>query len=164
VYVRQRTDAVLDECDQKSREAMPNPSEKAAGNGLRVSLWIVQGLLSLIFVGTGLWKLFTPIPELAAMIPWAGQVSPGLLYATAVFDLLGGFGILLPSLTRIKPGLTVLAALGCAALQASAIVFHLSRGEGANTPFNFLLVALSFFVAWGRRSRAPIAPRAGIER
>jgi hypothetical protein len=66
----------------------------------------------------------------------------------------------LPSVTRIKPGRTVLAALGCVALQASAIVFHLSRGEAANTPFNFLLVALSLFVAWGRRSRVPIAPRA----
>jgi hypothetical protein len=55
--------------------------------------------------------------------------------------------------------LTPLAAVGCAALQASAIVFHVSRGEAANTPFNFLLVALSLFVAWGRRAKAPIAPR-----
>ena len=92
-------------------------------------------------------------------MPWMGQVSPAFLYATAVFDLLGGLGVLLPSLTRIKPGLTVLAALGCVALQASAIVFHVSRGEAANTPFNFFLVGLALFVAWGRRSKAPIAPR-----
>jgi hypothetical protein len=43
---------------------------------------------------------------------------------------------------------------------ASAIVFHFSRGEAADTPFNFLLVALSLFVAWGRHSKAPIAARA----
>jgi hypothetical protein len=95
----------------------------------------------------------------ATMIPWAGQVSAGLLYATAVFDILGGLGVVLPSATRIKPGLTVLAALGCGALQACAIVFHLSRGEAANTPFNFFLVALALFVAWGRRSKAPIVER-----
>ncbi len=77
-----------------------------------------------------------------------GDVSPGFLYATAVFDL-GGLGVVLPSLTRTKPGLTVLAALGCAALQACAVVFHFSRGEAANTPFNFFLIALSLFVAWG---------------
>jgi hypothetical protein len=128
--------------------------------GIRVGLWIVQGLLSLTFAGGGVWKLATPIPELAMKMPWMGQVSPSFLYTTAVFDILGGLGVLLPSLTRIKPGLTVLAALGCVALQVSAIVFHFSRGEAANTPFNFLLVALSLFVAWGRRSRAPIAPRA----
>jgi uncharacterized membrane protein YphA (DoxX/SURF4 family) len=128
--------------------------------GVHVGLWIVQGLLALTFAGGGMWKLATPIPELASKMPWMGQVSPSLLYATAVFDILGGIGVLLPSITRIKPSVTVLAALGCVALQASAIVFHFSRGEAANTPFNFLLVALSFFVAWGRHSKAPIAPRA----
>jgi uncharacterized membrane protein YphA (DoxX/SURF4 family) len=125
-----------------------------------IGLWIVQSLLALTFVGTGVWKLATPIAALAAKMPWMGQVSPSFLYATAGFDLLGGLGVLLPSVTRIKPGLAVLAALGCVALQASAIVFHVSRGEGANTPFNFLLVALALYVAWGRRLRAPIAARA----
>jgi hypothetical protein len=126
---------------------------------LNVALWIVQGLLALTFVGTAIWKVATPIPDLSATMPWMGQVSPSFLYATALFDLLGGLGVLLPSLTRIRPGLTVLGALGCAALMVGAIVFHISRGEAASTPFNFFLVALALFVAWGRRSRAPIAPR-----
>jgi hypothetical protein len=111
------------------------------------------------FIGTALWKVLTPLTELAAMIPWAGQVSPAFLYTTAAVDLAGGVGIVLPALTRIKPGLTVLAALGCAALQVCAIVFHVARGEAANTPFNFLLVALALFVAWGRRYGAPIKSR-----
>ncbi len=129
---------------------------KPAG-ALHRGLWIVQSLLAVIFIGTAFWKLLTPIPKLAAMIPWAGQVSPAFLYMTAFFDLCGGIGLVLPAATRIKPQLTVLAALGCAALQASAIVFHISRGEGSHTPFNFSLVALALFVAWGRRVRAPIA-------
>jgi hypothetical protein len=45
------------------------------------------------------------------------------------------------------------------ALQVSAIVFHLSRGEAANTPFNVLLVGLSGFVAWGRQRAVPIPRR-----
>ena len=123
---------------------------------LRVSLWIVQALLAVMFVGTGVWKLVTPIPTLAAKMPWMGQVSLGFLQLTALFDLLGGLGLMLPALTRIKPTLVPLAALGCAALQVCAIVFHLSRGEGANTPFNFVLVLLSLFVFWGRRFKAPL--------
>jgi hypothetical protein len=43
---------------------------------------------------------------------------------------------------------------------AGAIVFHISRGEAADTPFDFVLAALALFVAWGRRKQAPIAPRA----
>ncbi len=129
------------------------------GRGLRIGLWVVQGLLSVTFVGTALWKALTPIADLAAKIPWAGEVSPSFLYMTAAFDFLGGVGIVLPSLTRILPRVTVLAALGCAALQACAIVFHVSRGEGSHTPFNALLVLLSLFVAWGRQTKAPISPR-----
>lgn len=137
------------------REAPHRPS-----TGLNIALWIVQGLLALTFAGTGFWKLSTPIAELAEKMPWMGQVSPAFLYVTAAADLLGGLGVFLPSITRIKPGLTVLAALGCVALMASAILFHISRSEGANTPFNFVMVGLALFVAWGRRAKAPIAPRA----
>lgn len=118
---------------------------------LNVALWIVQGLLALTFAGTGVWKLVTPVPALAAKFPWMGQVSPAFLYFTAVTDLAGGLGLLLPALTRMNPRLVVAAALGLAVQQAGAIVFHLSRGEGANTPFNFVLVALALFVFWGHR-------------
>jgi hypothetical protein len=134
-----------------------------SGGGMRhskalgVALWLVQGLLALTFVGTGFWKVATPIPELAAKMPWMGEVSPSFLYATALFDILVGFGVFVPSLTRIKPRLAVFGALGCAALMTGAIVFHVSRGEAANTPFNFVLIALALFVAWGRHSKAPIA-------
>ena len=131
---------------------MTNPKP---GKGLTIALWTAQVLLFLLFAGTGVWKLTTPVPALAAKFPWMGEVSPAFLRLTAVFDLLGGIGVLLPTLTRVKPGLTVLAALGCALLQLSAIVFHVARGEAANTPFNFLLVALSVFVLWGRRRPRP---------
>jgi hypothetical protein len=127
--------------------------------GLNVALWIVQWFLAIAFVSTGIWKLVTPIPQLAEMMPWMGEVTPEFLYMTAVADLLVGFGILLPSLTRIAPGLTVWAAYACAALMAAALFFHLSRGEGESAPFNLLLLALALFVAWGRYSKAQIQPR-----
>lgn len=120
----------------------------------KTALWVVQWLLAIMFVGTAIWKIATPIPKLAAMIPWAGQVSPSFLYLTAIFDFLGGVGILLPALTKIQPWLVRPAAVGCALLQLCAIVFHVSRGEAKNTPFNVLLVALSLFVASAFRPRA----------
>ncbi len=124
------------------------------GRGLSIGLWVVQGLLFLVFAGTGAWKLLSPVPALAAKFPWMGQVPEWFMRATGVVDLLGGLGVLLPALTGIRPGLTPLAALGCAVLQVCAIAFHVSRGEAANTPFNLLLLALSAFVFWGRRLRA----------
>jgi predicted nucleotidyltransferase len=88
-----------------------------------------------------------------------GEVPRPALYATAALDLVGGLGVVLPSPTRVRPGLTVLAAAGCAALQASAVAFHLARGEASEVGFNVFLVALSLLVAWARRVRAPILPR-----
>ena len=125
---------------------------------LHIALWIVQALLATLFIGTGIFKLATPIATLAGMWPWAGEY-PTLVRLTGIFDLCGGIGIVLPALTRIRPGLTVLAALGCVALMAGAIAFHFSRGEAANTPFNFVMLALAGFVFWGRRMKVPINPR-----
>lgn len=139
----------------------PIPSTSAAPpfRALHLGLWVTQLLLAVTFIGGGLWKLLTPTAALAQMIPWAGQVPSTFLHMTALVDLSGGVGVVLPAFTRIKPGLTVLAALGCALLQVCAITFHFVRGEATNTPFNFLLVALSLFVAWGRRFKAPIPAR-----
>jgi hypothetical protein len=144
--------------------ARTNRETQPSSKALHVALWIIQVLLAITFIGTALWKAVTPIAELAAQMPWMGQVSPAFLYATAVFDLLAGLGVVLPAVTRIKPGLTVLAALGGAALMLGAILFHVSRGEAANTPFNFVLIAFWLFVAWGRRAKAPIAPRLRVSR
>ena len=129
------------------------------GRALRIGLWAAQVLLAFVFVSAGLVKLLTPIPQLAAMMPFAGEYSETFVRSVALVDLAGGIGILLPALTRILPRLTVLAALGCSVLQVFAFVFHISRGEAATTPLNFVLLALALFVPWGRSRKAPIVPR-----
>lgn len=67
--------------------------------------------------------------------------------------------MLLPALTRILPGLTVLAALGCSVLQVFALVFHLWRREAMMAPVNIVMLGLSLFILWGRGRRIPILPR-----
>ena len=127
---------------------------------LQAGLWIAQVLVAAMFLMGAVMKLTMPIDKLSQMMPWTGQVDPMLVYATGVFDGLGGIGILLPALTRIMPRLTVYAAMGCFALQVCALVFHISRGEGATVgPINVLLGALAAFVVWGRLRAAPIQAR-----
>jgi hypothetical protein len=133
----------------------PAPS----GRAFRASLWVAQTLIFLAFGAAGLVKLFTPIPELAAMMPWTGEHSEAFVRVIGIIDLTGGIGILMPALTRIMPSLSVLAALGCSVLQVLAIIFHVSRGEAVVTPLNFVLLALAAFVLWGRGRKAPIPPR-----
>jgi hypothetical protein len=125
---------------------------------LQLSIWTVQVLAFVAFVSTGLVKLVKPIPELAAMWPWTGQLPVPVVRTLAIVDIAGGLGVLLPSLTRIMPRLTVIAAWCCVTLQIFAMAFHISRGEAAVTPINVVFLALVAYVAWGR-NRAPIQPR-----
>ena len=124
-------------------------------NWWNISLWIAQVLLAFLFIQTGATKLFAPA---ALPYPWIKD-NPNLVSVTGIVDLLGGIGLVLPALFKIRPKLTVYAAYGIIALMISAIVFHFSRGEGAVTGFNVVVLLFALFIAWGRQTKAPISPR-----
>ncbi|WP_159445145.1 DoxX family protein [Filimonas lacunae] len=65
---------------------------------------------------------------------------------------MGGFCIVLPTVLRILPTLTIFAAYGIIALMTIAIIFHITRGEAKNIGFNIFILFLSIFVACGRRN------------
>lgn len=133
----------------------PNASPRA-----NIAIWVAQVLGAAAFIMAGVMKLTTPIPELSAMMSWTGEYSTGFVRTMGLIDLAGGLGLLLPSLTRIMPRLTVIAAGCCVLLQILAILFHASRGEFAVLPTNAIYIALALIVLWGRGRKAPIAPRA----
>jgi len=118
---------------------------------LNIALWTAQILLSAgMLWGAGM-KLFMPIDKLAAMWPWAAQVSGSFLKFTGIVDLLGGMGLVLPMLLKIKPRLTFFAALSIIALMIAASIFHISRGEGGLIAPNIIFALMAAFIAWGRR-------------
>ena len=126
---------------------------------LHISLWIVQGLLFLLFGMAGVMKSTQPISALAQNMGWPGDVPAALVRFIGVSELAGALGLVLPAATRIKPLLTPLAAAGIVSIMVLAAAFHLSRGELQYVPINIVLGALAGFVAWGRWRKAPIAPR-----
>lgn len=127
--------------------------------GANIGIWVVQVLGAALFIMSGAMKLFTPIPELSAMMPWAGEYSTAFVRFIGVIDIAGGLGLLLPSLTRIMPRLTVIAAAACVLLQILAIGFHAMRGEFEVLPLNASYISLALIVLWGRGRKAPISPR-----
>ncbi|MBT0569574.1 DoxX family protein [Curvibacter sp. CHRR-16] len=134
-------------------------SAPSASKGLRIGLWVVQALLALLYVYSGLTKFFTPIPELSQMMPWTGAVPEGFVRFIGIVDFAAGLGFVLPALTRIQPQLTPLAALGSTVLQILAFSFHSYRGEFMVVPMNIVILAGSIFVLWGRYKKAPIQAR-----
>lgn len=120
---------------------------KKTSTVLNIALWIAQLLLAATFIWAGAMKIFKP-----EELPWAWvKENPSLVTFTGIVDLLAGFGLVLPTLFRIQPKLTVYAAYGTILLMLVAIIFHVSRGEGSQIGFNIFCILLAGFVAWGRK-------------
>ncbi|MEJ7738491.1 MAG: DoxX family protein [Chitinophagaceae bacterium] len=127
--------------------------------GLHIILWILQVLLAGFFAMAGFMKLTTPIETMAAQAPWVLNAPSLLIRFIGLSEVLGALGLLIPSLTRIKPKLTVLAAYGLALVMVLAALFHMSRKEYSAIPINILVAGVALFIAWGRSKKAPIPDR-----
>ena len=126
---------------------------------LNAGLWTAQVLLAAAFFMAGSGKATQPIAALAANMAWVNAVPEGMVRFIGVAEVLGAIGLLLPALTRIKPALTPLAALGLTTIMGLAIPFHLSRGELQGVVVNVILGSIAAFIAWGRFRKVPVTPR-----
>jgi uncharacterized membrane protein YphA (DoxX/SURF4 family) len=121
---------------------------------MNVALWIVQGLLAALFLFAGGMKLVMPIEEMMKQMPLP---LPGwFVRFTGVVEVLGGIGLILPWLLRIKPGLTPLAAAGLVIVMVGATVYTLAAGEIASAPMPLVVGILAGFVAYGRWKLIPL--------
>jgi hypothetical protein len=103
------------------------------------ALWIVQGLLALIFLFAGGLKLVVPVEKLTGPV-----LPPGLFVRfIGVAKVLGGIG------------LTPLAAAGPVIIMTGATVFTLVGGDVAPAQIPLAVGLLSAFVAYGRWRLAP---------
>jgi DoxX-like family len=119
------------------------------------ALWIVQGLLALLFLFAGGMKLVLPLEKMAGPIAFLGF----FLRFIGVVEVLGALGLILPGLLRIRPGLTSLAAAGLVILMIGATVVTLAGGDVASALIPALVGLLAAFVAYGRWRVAPVDRR-----
>lgn len=113
---------------------------------MNVALWMVQVLLAALFLFGGVVKLMMPLDEVVEQMG-----VPGLFIRfVAVMELLGGLGLVLPGLLRIKTGLTPLAAACLALLMLGAVVLGLRMGDLIGASMPGVVGLLAAFVAWGR--------------
>lgn len=126
---------------------------------MNVLLWVLQVALGIYFFVTGILHFVVP-PGLPEQLSWMYDLSPALHYISGTAEILGGLGLVLPALTRIRPGLTVLAASGLVLVMLGAAFYHLQRGEFLNIGMNLLLAIIAAFIAYGRWRMSPIQERA----
>lgn len=131
-------------------------ADQKKNKAIHITLWVAQVLLAVMFIMAGVMKASQHIETLSESLPWVTSVPVGLVRFIGVSELLGGLGLLLPSLFRFKPFLTVWAAIGLAVVMVLAAIFHVSRGEFSAIGMNVVMMAIFLFIAWGRSKKAPI--------
>ncbi len=118
---------------------------------MNVALWIVQGLLALVFLFAGGMKFVMSPEEMAAGTPF-----PGVFYQfIGLCEVAGALGLILPMLLKIKPGLTPLAAAGLTIIMLGATVLTAIGLGGVGVEPSMAVIPLvigllAAFVAYGR--------------
>ena len=124
------------------------------------ALWIVQALLAAVFLFAGGMKLILPLDQLTGPVALPGW----FLRFIGVCEVLGGLGLILPGLLRIRPRLTPLAAIGLVLIMVGAIVITLIGGQPVAALISLLVGLLAVFVAYGRWRVAPYPSRPSVVR
>jgi uncharacterized membrane protein len=116
------------------------------------ALWIVAGLLAVVYLFAGVGKLIVPKEKLAAFPGggWVEDFSAGAVKTIGALEVLGAVGLVLPAALGIAPVLAPLAAVGLVLLMAGAVITRLRRHEPIAMAADLVYLALAAFVAWGR--------------
>jgi DoxX-like family len=115
-------------------------------------IWVVQALLALLFLFAGGAKLVMSAAELAAQAP----LPVAFLRFIGVMEILGGLGLVLPGILRIRTELTPLAAAGLVIIMIGAVVVTIQTMGLAMAALPFVTGALALFVAYGRWRVTPL--------
>ena len=120
---------------------------------MNTALWIVTGLLAVVYLASGAGKLIIPKEKLASWTSsaeWIEDFSAGSVKAIGALEVLAAVGLILPAVVDIAPVLVPLAALGLVLLMAGAAITRIRRHETKLMVADLTYLVLAGFVAWGR--------------
>jgi uncharacterized membrane protein len=117
---------------------------------MNILLWIIQGILSAIFLLAGITKSTTPAKKLKVGFPWTNDYSIQTVRLIGIAELLGAVGLIVPCLTGITPILTPLAAAALGLIMILAASYHGRKKEYKAVVVNVFWLLLTAFVACGR--------------
>jgi len=118
---------------------------------MNVALWILQVLLALLFMFSGVMKFVMSVEEMTKQIAMPGW----LLHFIGVCEIIGGLGLILPGIFRIQTWLTPLAAAGLFIIMIGATIISFQLGP-ATAVVPLVAGVLCAMVAYGRWRVRPL--------
>ncbi len=122
------------------------------------ALWVIQWVFGLYFIAIGVMHFIVP-EGLPDVMGWMYELSDTLHVVSGTAEILGGLGLILPSVTRIRPELSAVAAAGLFVVMVGAIIYHAGRAEPQSIVTNVVIALFMAYVAYGRWKLAPLAER-----
>lgn len=122
---------------------------------MNIVLWVLQGLAALVYGASGVMKVFM-FDEVSKDVPSFGALPKEAWQALGVLELVCVLGLVLPSLLRWQPRLTVFAAALLAVESPVFIGVHAKYRETGSIVMSAILGLLVAFVAYGRGVLSPI--------
>ncbi|MEV0094992.1 DoxX family protein [Streptomyces sp. NPDC050738] len=120
---------------------------------MNLALWIVTGLLAVVYLLSGGFKMVRTKEQIAATgqsAHWVEDFSGAGVTAIGALEVLAALGLILPALLDIAPVLVPLAALGLVLIMAGAAVTRIRRHETTLMAVDLVYLVLAGFVVWGR--------------
>ena len=116
-------------------------------------LWTAQGLTAALFLFAGSMKFIIPADKMQQgpiVLPLA------FLYFIGTCEVLGAFGLVLPSLLRIRTSLTPLAAAGLTVIMIGATTITVLSMGVAAAILPAVVGIITTSIAYGRTRLVPI--------
>src|ERR1044072_26802 len=119
---------------------------------MNVLFWVLQGLVGSLFLFSGGTKLVMSTEAMQKMSPPNSIMLPGAFVKfIGVMEILGGLGLILPGLTKIRKNLTPVAAFCLLIIMIGAVVISI-MGPGVGAAIiPFVVGILCAVIAYGRR-------------
>jgi uncharacterized membrane protein YphA (DoxX/SURF4 family) len=118
-------------------------------------LWVLQILTALLYGASGIMKVFM-FDQISGDVPSFGALPREAWAALGIMELVCVVALIVPSVLRWQPGLTVVAA---AVLAVESLIFiwvHVKYGETASMIMSGVLGLVMAFVAYGRGVLRPL--------
>lgn len=114
---------------------------------MTTTLWILKGLIALIFTFTGVLKIFLPKEKLLAKgMKGLTDLDKGQIKGAGFLEVLGAVGLILPTLLNLYPFLSAVAAisLGLTMIVAGRINYKLKLSILPNIVIFLICILIAF--------------------
>jgi uncharacterized membrane protein YphA (DoxX/SURF4 family) len=110
-------------------------------------VWILQSLLAVMFVFSGILILVQPKEKLATKMPFVNDLSPAMVKLVAFAHMFGAIGLILPELLNIYTILTPIAAACLALVMLLAINYNYKRHDIKSVLVDLVICILFIIIA-----------------